>query len=659
MNLKLAGGFAIKNLKANRYLEIPFILATGTMLILFNIMASLMQNEYVLTRHKELPTFINMGIGVVFIFTFVFEVYANRFLIKRRNKEFALYGILGLEKKHIRKIIFIEHIINYSLVAVIAISGGYVFGKLAFMGLNSLMKDTAVKIMDYPFSTQATAITLVYVLFLFVFVYLLNALSIKNASPVELLGREHRGEGEPKNRLVFLLIGLVFLVVGYYIALTINGILKSLLAFFIAVVLVIIATYILFITFSIFMLKIQKKNKNFYYKAKNFLSVSGMIYRMKSSAVGIASIAILSTGVIVTLATTLSIYGSIEAVVTSTIPREYRISNNDAINVTIDNYKEEQKKLMDIITKAAGGEKNIVNSFSELSGMIYALQKGSELLPLLGDNANNYHPVPALLSTIDSYNSEFNQNVKLSDDEVIISSNSSSLPIESTINLGGKNYKTRMVEGLVPGNFAIEIYKIILPNVNILDELTKFYLMDNNDEKGNFPAPLYITAHFDLTTDKTNFEKAFFALGEGKYELAEISDIRKSSYEFNGGFLFLGIIVGVIFLSGTMLITYYKQVSEGSEDREKYQIMKKVGLPDELIKKTTASQVVWMFFLPLAVAVIHSIVSSKIIYQLLGMFGVRTFMDYGSNLLIVGGIFAMVYFVNFKITSNVYYKQVR
>ena len=658
MNMKLAGKFAIKNLKANRYIEVPFIIAAGIMLILFNIMASLMQNEYVLTRHKELPTFINMGIGVVFIFTFVFVVYANRFLIKRRNKEFALYGILGLEKKHIRKIIFIEHIINYSLVAVIAISGGYVFGKLAFMGLNSLMKDTAVKIMDYPFSTQATAITLVYVLFLFVFVYLLNALSIKNASPVELLGREHRGEGEPKNRLVLLLIGLAFLVVGYYIALTINGILKSLLAFFIAVVLVIIATYILFITFSIFMLKIQKKNKNFYYKAKNFLSVSGMIYRMKSSAVGIASIAILSTGVIVTLATTLSIYGSIEAVVTSTIPREYKISNV-AINVTIDNYKDEQKKLMDIITKAAGGEKNIVNSFSELSGMIYALQNGSELLPLLGDNANNYHPVPAILSTIDSYNSEFNQNVKLADDEVIISSNSSSLPIESTINLGGKNYKTRIVEGLVPGNFAIEIYKIILPNTSTMDELTKFYLMDKNDEKGNFPAPLYITAHFDLTTDKANFEKAFFALGEGKYELAEISDIRKSSYEFNGGFLFLGIIVGVIFLSGTMLITYYKQVSEGSEDREKYQIMKKVGLPDELIKKTTASQVVWMFFLPLAVAVIHSIVSSKIIFQLLGMFGVRNFMDYGSNLLIVGFVFAVAYFVNFKITSNVYYKQVR
>ena len=640
MNLKLAGGFAIKNLKANRYLEIPFILATGTMLILFNIMASLMQNEYVLTRHKTLSTFISMGTGVAFIFTFIFVIYANRFLIKRRNKEFALYGILGLEKKHIRKIILIEHIINYSLIAVIAISGGYVFGKLAFMGLNNLMKDTAVKIMDYPFSTQATVITLVYVLFLFVFVYLLNALSIKNASPVELLGREHRGEGEPKNRLVLLLIGLAFLGAGYYIALTINGILKSLLAFFIAVVLVIIATYILFITFSIFMLKMQKKNKKFYYNAKNFLSVSGMIYRMKSSAVGIASIAILSTGVIVTLATTLSIYGSIEAMVTSTMPREYRISNN-VINVTIDNYKDEQKKLMDIITKAAGGEKNIVNSFSELSGMIYALQNGSELLPLLGDNINNYHPVPAILSTIDSYNSEFKQNVKLADDEVIISSNSSSLPIESTINLGGKNYKT------------------ILPNTSTMDELTRFYLMDKNDEKGNFPAPLYITAHFDLTTDKANFEKAFFALGEGKYGLAEISDIRKSSYELNGGFLFLGIIVGIIFLSGTMLITYYKQVSEGSEDREKYQIMKKVGLPDELIKKTTASQVVWMFFLPLAVAAIHSIVSSKIIFQLLVMFGVSKFMDYGSNLLIVGGVFAVVYFVNFKITSNVYYKQVR
>ena len=657
MKLKLASSFAIKNLKANRYLEVPFIIATGIMLILFNIMASLMQNEYVLTRHKDLPQFISMGTGIALIFTFIFVVYANRFLIKRRNKEFALYGILGLERKHIRKIIFIEHIINYSLIALIAVSGGYVFGKLAFMGLNRLMKDTAGRVMDYPFSTQAMIITLFYVIFLFVFVYMLNALSIKNASPVELISREHKGEGEPKNRIVLLIVGMALLVTGYYFALTIKGILQSLLVFFGSVVLVIIATYILFITFSIFMLKLQKKNKSYYYKAKNFLSVSGMIYRMKSSAVGIASIAILSTGVIITLATTLSIYGSIEKVVTSTMPREYSIST-DEIKIDINNYKSEQEKLADIIYKSADGKDNVDNIFYNVMSMVTALKKDNELLPLLGENTEGYKPIPVLLTTLESYNAEFGKDVKLDTDEVIISTNSNSLPVESSINLGNKVYKTREVEGLVPGNFAIEAYKIVLPNKETLDELLRFYVNVSSNNI-SMPADLYITVNFDLKSDNKKFEKAFFALGEGKYELSEISEVRKSAYEFNGGFLFLGIIVGIIFLSGTILITYYKQVSEGSEDREKYQIMKRVGLPDELIKRTASNQVVWMFFLPFLVAMVHSLVSSKIIVQLLGMFGVRKFMDYGSNLLLVGIIFAVIYFINFKITSNVYYKQVR
>ena len=658
MNMKLAGKFGVKNLKANRYLEVPFILASGIMLILFNIMSSLAENKYVLTRHRELPQFINMGIGIAFIFTFVFVVYANRFLIKRRNKEFALYGILGLEKKHIRKIIFIEHIINYSLIATIAVSGGYVFGKLAFTGLNRLMGDMAGRIMDYPFSIKAMISTLLYVLFLFVFVYLINVLSIKNASPVELLGREHKGEGEPKNRIVLVVIGLALLGVGYYIALTINGILKSLLMFFVAVVLVIIATYILFITFSVFILKLQKKNKNFYYKSRNFLSVSGMIYRMKSSAVGIASIAILSTGVIVTLATTLSIYGCIETVVTTTMPREYKISTDYVVRINSDNYKDEQKKLTDFIYKAADGKENIENLFCDLSITATALLNGSELLALSGENTNNYATVPVIFTTLSTYNAEFDKSEQLADDEVIISTNSSNLTIENTIKLGGKNYKTRKIEGLVPGNFAIEAYKIVLPNFDTLDKMSKFYPSDAAYTNIG-SSELFLTVNFDLKSNKENFKNAFFSLTDVDYQYTEASDIRKSSYEFNGGFLFLGIIVGIIFLVGTMLITYYKQVSEGAEDREKYQIMKRVGLPDELIKKTASSQIVWMLFLPLAVAIIHSIVSSKIIFQLLAMFGVQKFMDYGSNLLIVGAVFAVVYFVNFKITSNVYYKQVR
>mgnify|MGYP000459116082 CR=1 FL=1 len=307
MTFSMARRFALQNLKANRLVEVPFILSSGIMFILFNIMASLIDNSYVQTRHRSLPMLIGYIIFLTAVFTVIFVIYTTGFLLKRRNKEFALYGILGLEKKHIRKIISIEFFILFTIIFIIAAIGGYIFGKLVFLGLNRLMKDVSGGLMDYPFSISALISTLVLAAVLYLITLLRSSFSIYLSTPVQLLGKQHSGEGEPKSRVILMSLGFIALGAGYYIALTTEGILSSLAYFFLTALLVMIATYLLYISFSVIVLKLQKKSKS-YFKPAKFLGVSGLLYRMSSNAISLAGISILSVGVIISLSTTASIY---------------------------------------------------------------------------------------------------------------------------------------------------------------------------------------------------------------------------------------------------------------------------------------------------------------------------------------------------------------
>lgn len=654
MNMRLATGFALKNIKANRYLEIPFIASTGLMMMLFTIMVSLLQNQFVRTRHPSLVTMVGFGAIIAGIFTFVFVIYANRFLLRKRNKEFALYGILGLEKKHIRKILFIEHSINYGVIALLSVVGGHIFGKLGFLGLTKLLRDVSGKVTDYPFSMKTVGITLAYVAFLFVSVYDLNLFAIKNASPIELLTKDKKGEGEPKNRMFLLLLGILLLTGGYGIAILVDGAIKSLLYFFLAVILVLFATYILFVSLSVFVLKLQKKNKKFYYKDKNFLSVSGMLYRMKSGAVGLASMAILSTGVIITLATTLTIYMNIENVVKRTLTREYEIGYYE--DFSREGIEPAREKLMTVLKESLG--EDIRNTYTKVWTMVPVVKEGKMLLPAKKETLQNAQVLYVYFLTADSYNQEFGKDVKLEDNEILVSANNSSLLTQRDFILNEKEYKGRIIENIVPANIGIEAYLIVVADRKRLNEMAAYYKILDFRKDSYENARLNVSVGFDTDVKEVE-EKIYRWNREENFDVASRNRMREDLYELNGGFLFLGIIVGIVFLSGTILITYYKQVSEGIEDREKYEVMRKVGLPESLIKQTANSQIIWMFFLPLFVAVLHSFVASKIVYQLLGLFGVHRYFQYSSNLLLVSLVFGAVYFLNFKITSGVYYRYVK
>jgi len=619
-------------------------------------MVSLLSNHYVLTRHADLPSVIQFGVVIVAIFTFIFVMYANGFLIKRRNKEFALYGILGLEKKHIRKILFIEYSVLFICALIIGIIGGYIFGKVTFIALNYLLKDTAGSLMDYPFSMKACVSTAVLAFVLFVITLIRNNIKIYLATPVQLLGNQHKGEGEPKNRYLFLLLGFILLGAGYVIALTVQGILSSLVYFFSAALLVLFGTYLLYISFSIFILKLQRGNEKYYYTPTHFLSVSGLLYRMKANAVSLASVSILSTGVLITLSVTAAIYSTIQKTVDYVMPREYLLSADEA--VTTENKDEIEHILYTAANQGLEASNGLEDDYVSYGYDTAANRVGNELTVVKSGQAQR--PYFMIVRDLASYNKRTHQQIELKDNEILMCANQKNILDLDEIKIGDITYTIHKVPNFIPSTYAVESYGIIAKDFTIMKKIGEVLQIKNFDN-GEYYAP-NITASLNWNLKANVVDKVkYFATQstyakENSFDFETREETIKKAYELNGGFLFLGVLIGIIFIVGTVLITYYKQINEGYEDRDKFQIMKKVGLPDQLIHQTSNSQVLWLFLAPLAIAALHSLVASKIVSQLLGLFAVNSYMEYAQMLFAVIGIFSIVYFVIFRLTSRAYYR---
>jgi len=651
MSFSMAKKFALQNLKANKLLEIPFVLSSSVMLILFNITASLVNNNYVRTRHVVLPTLIKFGIVILAIFTFIFVQYAATFWLKRRSKEFALYGILGLEKKHVGKIISIEFLILFAIIWFAGIVGGYIFGQLCFLFLNFLMKDVSGRLMDYPFSISALINTTALVVVLYLIIIIGSVFRIYMSTPMELLQRTHKGEGEPKSRIIIMLTGFLLLAAGYGIALFVGGLLSSINYFFVAVLATIFATYLLYATFTVFMLKAQRNNKSFY-TPKRFLSVSGLLYRMKGNAISLASISILSAGVIISLSTTIAIYSNYIKLGDSIMPREYKI---EAGSENISN-EDMAKRLQSLVESSVPDASMIKDEYTTFDTAITAVKKGDTIAEYQRDSKAD--PIFVIASDLDGYNGRTHQNIKLDDGEILVGENKNN-KIGNILKIGDRNFKVIKIDSIFPAEYTVvDGYSIVVKDMATLEFVRE--ALDGSD--------INCSVYWDvdgvgdkeyedtLVKLKDGIKNQLTGDGRSMYGVSSRSEMISNQYEINGGFLFLGVLIGIIFLTGTVLITYYKQISEGYEDREKYQIMKKLGLSDDLIRKTTASQIGWMFYAPLIVATIHCIVASKIIFRLLGLFGVGDVSLYVICLVSVIAIFAFIYFIIFGLTSRVYEK---
>lgn len=647
MNSKLSTKFALKNLKANKIVNIPYILSTSILVAILFIMISLLDNKYVMQK-DQFGAIIVFGSIIIAIFTFAIIMYANRFLIKRRFQEFGLYRVFGLENKHINRILLKEKSIFFVIISILTIVFGITLGKVLFLAVGKLMREN-FNVMQFGISIKAVILTLIFNFGICIITYIFDIVNIKSATTRDLFAKGQKSESEPKVNVIFFILAIVLTAIGYYIALTIEGSLESLLMFFVASLLVLFGTYCGFVAVTIFVLKMMKKNKNFFYKSKNFITVSGMLYRMKSNAVGLASIAILCTGVVVSLSTTMAIYNSAEKVIDSTVNRDYKLTGTITPDKDFSqNTGKEKSRLKNLVTEKT----NPKNDYYQVSTMMFANLDGNKFSKM---GKNNTHPIYIMIQTLDSFNNKFGKKYTLNNGEILLNSNYMKYLTSNKITLGSADYKFKKINEIEGRNIGVDMFYVVVKNDEDLVRFCNDFRMPTDNEVAS--KPLEVEVSYFLDSDKKLDGKEFISK-DSSLQFVSRKETKSAVYTMFGAFLYIGFIISFVLLIGTSIIAYYKHLSEGIEDRKNIQTMKKVGLSNKMIKKTSSQQIYWMFFLPLFVAVIHSAIASKMLYQLCGFFGIRNISEFAIPFSICVAIIIVVYFIIFKITSNVYYNLV-
>lgn len=652
---------AVTNLKNTRQFYLPYILAGMASVMMFYIMRAVQGSTGIASMRGAgtLSIVLTMGLVVVGICASIFLFYTNSFVMKRRRKELGVYNILGMEKKHIAKIMAWESVILYAFSMCGGLIIGIMFHKLAVMFLYRLIGvSESVPFYISKWGCLQTA-QLFGIIYLIMFLY--NFLQVKLADPIALLHGSNAGEQEPKVKWISAVIGIVCILVGYYLALTVSNVINAVNLLFIAVILVIAGTYELFISVSIALLKILKRNKPYYYQTTHFITVSGMLYRMKRNAVGLANICVLSTMVLVIIATTVCLYVGLEDSLKTNFPKE--ISSTLYLN-HIPNASDKTYLIEQIV--AAGEEQGRkLTEVSEYSNIMIVTHRTGNIVEHY-DNTNDSYSFMEMgmlyLMTRTEYEKFTGHSLPtIPQGSVMVTS-----PVlfeEKTIVLFGVEYPIAEIM-----DFSADF-----PNKgvqNYLDTQQILYVIVEDD---NALTPFLVESqvhyHIEIETDGTLEEKKIYAstiqeiLKTHKEKLgfeigmvtarAEQHDIYM---EMIGGFLFLGLFLGSMFLMITVLIIYYKQISEGFEDRERFAIMTKVGMERSVVKTAINAQVRTVFCLPIAVAIIHLIMAFPMLKIILFLFGLMNTLLFIECLTATIAVFTVIYFIVFKLTSLSYYK---
>ena len=639
MNNFIYEKLAVTNLKNNRKTYVPYIFTGVLTVMMFYIIDALSRGKGI--TQNTLKICLQYATGVIIVFAVIFLFYTNSFLIKRRKKEIGVYNILGMGKRHIARMMAVETILTAGISILGGLVFGIIFGKLMYLLLLKILHNSV----DMQFSVNGTAIVQTVILFagIFLLTYLYNILQIQLVNPVELLHGGNQGEKEPKSRWLLVIVGVAALGNGYWIALTTEAPLEALLKFFVAVVCVIIGTYALFIAGSIVVLKILRKNKAYYYNPKHFTSVSGMIYRMKQNGAGLANICVLSTMVLVMVSTTVSLYAGMEDILDSRFPRDVSIVCNEADT----NNEETLQRLIKEQCEKAGVK--ITDRVRYRYGSMNAVLKGNNL-----EKVEQYYPDNHFyyveMITQEEYNRIEKQNVSLKEQEILTYTTNGKCG-KKQINIAGQNYqvKKELSEMTSQPKNTAEMYKtlyIVFANAEQIERIESFSYADKFNLKGDDGKQKEA-----LEQIQNEFYEKF---PDGTMESRMLS--RSSFYELYGGLFFIGIYLGSMFIMATVLIIYYKQISEGYDDRERYQIMQKVGMSKKEVKRSIRSQVLSVFFLPLVVAVIHVAVAFKVMTKILGVLNLTNVSLFAVCTIITIAVFAVFYIIVYSITAKEYYR---
>lgn len=653
---------AFDNLKKNAKMYIPFVLSCILTIMMYYMVSSLSMNPNMMNMigGDVMQQILSLGIYVITVFAVIFLFYTNSFLIKRRKREFGLFNILGMEKKHLSIVIALESMIVFLVSMVLGIGIGILLDK-AFYLLIAKMLNASIALGFY-ISYQSIVNSIILFLIIFVLMYLFSLIQINLSNPIELLHGDQHGEKEPKTKWLLALIGLICLGTGYYMSVSIQDPVTAFAFFMVAVILVVIGTYMLFTAGSIVILKLLRKNKRYYYKTNHFISVSNMIYRMKQNAVGLGNICILSTMVLVMLSTTISLWVGMNDIIETRFPRDITVSINSVDSnqalYTIDdmNYAIEQAGIQtedELVYRTLS-----VSAFNQ--GNTYTF--GNENMSL--QDISNV--VVLYFITLDDYNRTEGTNVSLAPDEVLVFPSGKQFD-HKTIDIASNTFK---VKGILDSIKADSNYSANLQNSMfvVVDSMDTMFMIDDLQKQAYGDNASYIHTSYDFNLSKSeemSVKEATDALianypGDTTYMMV---DTQEGNYEdllsLYASFLFIGIFLSFLFIMATVLIMYYKQITEGYEDKKRFEIMQKVGLNKREVKKTINSQVLTVFFLPLVVAAIHIVFAFPMIEKMLRLLYLDNTNLYIMTTVICFGVFALVYVLIYFLTSKVYYGIVR
>lgn len=653
MYKKIYVKLAVSNLKKNRKAYLPYMITSILTILLFYDMYMITDNTGLskLPGSASVGSVLGMGSVLVGIFACIFLFYTNNFLIKQRKKEIGLYNVLGMGKGNIAVMMFWESFLIGGGSILTGCAFGILFGKLIFLILYRILDFPTS--FDYEISVKGIAVTAVLFSCIFLATLVFNLFQIRHLNPVDLLKGGKVGEKEPKTKRILALFGVVTIGIGYFIANTVNNPVEAIFTFFIAVMLVIAGTYALFVAGSIAFLKMLRRNKHFYYHPKHFHSVSGMIYRMKQNAVGLANICILSTMVLITVSTTVSLNMGMDNILRNRFPKEYILTSytDDAASIRkIDSIIAEEMNRYGLKQK---------NGFRCHYVSVIAEKEKDEFRPVQLGTYFSTDDTQILIAPVSYYNEMCQEEIALNQGEAVVFSGSTENYNKDRFILGNQTYKVVKEAESIPMEEKtafplMEEYILFVKDESVLQQLLKQY--------GHGDVGVYEYG-FDIDGEKTAKQNMAGAVQErlntevqngGFSELKE--NYESDFHSFYGSFLFLGIFLGGLFLMATVLIIYYKQISEGYEDQKRYEIMAKVGMSRKEIRKSIHGQVRLVFFLPLALAVIHVIAAFQLMRKILiamNLTNTTLFIACTAGTMVV---FAAIYLIVFRITAKEYYK---
>ncbi|MEO1771768.1 ABC transporter permease [Candidatus Enterococcus ferrettii] len=649
---------ALNNLRKNHRAYLPFLISMIFLVAVTTMTQVIVNNPGMEKLPDSYSAMIMFRLGniILMIFSVIFSIYTNSFLLKQRKKEIGLYNVLGLGKRELYCLMFWENLLSFVIVLISGIISGIIFGKLGFLILKKMLGVGEAFVFQLTFDGLTITVGLFVLIFLFLF--LINCLQIRRTNPIDLLHSSKSGEKEPKSRWFLSILGLICLFTGYAIALLIESPVDALIYFFIAVILVIVGTYSLFISGSITLLKSLKKRKNYYYKPNHFISVSNMIYRMKQNAAGLASICILSTMVLVTMATTGSLFFGGKDMVESRYTHDISVS----ASVPTDQMEQTAK---DLAKEQGLTLKNF--QVLQMSDSVAFMREGKgNQFDLKMNLTVDDMTKAAIISfvTLQEYNRLSNGNVQLAENELVVFAESGDI-IGNRLSLEGEDFKIKKVIdefiGIRKQNNLSDVFLIVLKDQAKMDQLIDRLAVASGDEHLRIPT---YSLSFDIAASES--KRLDFAATLAKkysqqfdtesYQLSSKDEYALSNKTFSSGFFFLGMIFGVTFTLATALIIYYKQISEGMDDQLRFEILQKVGMSHIDVKKVIQSQVLAVFLFPLVVAVIHLAFAFPIIQKLLILFGLMNWHIFLIVTIAVVLIFAILYFIVYQLTARSYYQ---